>query len=160
MLSSESRNDFQDISKCFQSVFNRNFGVYNDKSGPICININSSPVEAPTQKGKLPFFNSRNLQQLQEEADKLEKLEVLAKPEDMGVNVKFVSPSFVVKKPGCGFRLLTVFNNPSQYVYSTLTATMSCEAILRRLSIFKYVIKLTLPKASSKYHWQKAQFHI
>ena len=160
MLSSESRNDFQDISKCFQSVFNPNFDVYNDKSGPICININPSPVEAPTQKGKFPFFNSRNLQQLQEEADKLEKLEVLAKPEDMGVNVKFVSPSFVVKNPGCGFILVAVFRNLSQYVCLTLTTTMSCEAILRRLSIFKYVIKLTLPKASSKYHWQKAQFHI
>ena len=160
MLLSESRNDFQDISKCFQSVFNPNFVVYNNKSGPICININPSPVEAPTQKGKLPFFNSRNLQQLQEEADKLEKLEVLEKPEDVDVNVKFVSPSFVVKKPGCGFILMTVFNNPSQYVYLTLTATMSCKAILRRLSIFKYVIKLTLPKVISKCHWQKAQFHI
>ena len=91
MLLSESRNDFQDISKCFQSVFNPNFVVYNNKSGPICININPSPVEAPTQEGKLPFFNSRNLQQLQEEADKLEKLEVLEKPEDVDVNVKFAS---------------------------------------------------------------------
>ena len=89
MLSSESRNNLWDISKRFQSVFNPNFGVYNDKSGPIRAGINLGPVEPPTQKGKLPFYNQTELQQLQKEADKLEKLGVLARPEDVGVNVKF-----------------------------------------------------------------------
>ena len=55
MLSSEIKNNFRDISKRFQSFFNPNFGVYNDKSSPVRANINLSPVEPPTRKGKLPF---------------------------------------------------------------------------------------------------------
>ena len=112
------------------------------------------PVEPPTQKGKLPFYNQTNLQQLQEEADKLEKLGVLAKPEDVGVNVKFVSPSFLVKKPDGGIRFVTAFHNLSKYVRLTPTATMSCDDVLRRLSTSKYVIKTAKGKR------QKTQFHI
>ena len=76
MLSSESRNNFRDISKRFQSIVNPNFGVYNDKSGPICADINLDPVEPPTQKESFCFIIRQTLQQLQEEADKLEKLGV------------------------------------------------------------------------------------
>jgi len=47
-------------------------------------------------QGKATFYNHANLQQLQIEADKLEEMGVLAKPEDVGV--QFVSPSFLVKK--------------------------------------------------------------
>ena len=56
MLSSESRNNFRDISKRFQSIVNPNFGVYNDKSGPICADINLDPVEPPTQKESFCFI--------------------------------------------------------------------------------------------------------
>ena len=55
MLSSEIRNNFRDIRKRFQSFFNPNFGVYNDKSGPVRANNNLSPVEPPTRKGNLRF---------------------------------------------------------------------------------------------------------
>ena len=64
------------------------------KSGTIRANMNMGPVEPPPRKGKIPLYNHSNLQQLQLEADKLEELGVLAKPEDVGVDVKFVSPSF------------------------------------------------------------------
>ena len=40
------------------------------------------PVEPPQCKGKLPFYDTSNMQQLQIEADKLEALGVLRKPED------------------------------------------------------------------------------
>ena len=136
MLSSESRNNLWDISKRFQSVFNPNFGVYNDKSGPIRAAINLGPVEPPTQKGKLPFYNQTELQQLLKEADKLEKLGVLAKPEN-----------FLLKKPDGGFRFVTAFNNLSQYVCLPPTATMSCDDVFRRLSTFKYVIKTDFTKS-------------
>ena len=65
MLSFESRNKFRDIAKRFQSVFNSTFGIYNNKSCPICANINLGPAEPPTQKGKLLFNNQTNLRQLQ-----------------------------------------------------------------------------------------------
>ena len=42
--------------------------------------------------------------------DELEDLGVLAKPEDVGVKVEYVSPSFLVKKGDHDFRLVTAFN--------------------------------------------------
>ena len=42
---------------------------------------------------------------LQEQANHLEKLGILAKPEDIGIDVKYVPPSFLAKKPYEGYRL-------------------------------------------------------
>ena len=92
MLSSESRNKFRDIIKCFKSVFNPNFGVYIDKCGPIRVGIKLDSVEPPTQKRKLPFYNQENLQQLQGEADKLENLGLLARMCTLTSNL-FLLPS-------------------------------------------------------------------
>ena len=74
ILSAKTRSNFKNINERYQSIFNPNFGVYNDKSGPIRADINLGPVEPPTQKGKLPFYNQSNLQLLQQEADKLDEL--------------------------------------------------------------------------------------
>ena len=147
ILTAKTRSDFKDINERYHSIFDPNFGVYNDKSGPIRADINLGPVEPPPQKGKLPFYNQSNLQLLQQEADRLEELGVLAKPEDIGVNVKFVSPSFLRKKPDGSYRFVTAFNNLGQYVRITPTATMSSDEVLRRLSMFKYVVKTDFTKS-------------
>lgn len=57
----ESSNNFWEISKRFQSVFNPNFGIYNDKNGPIRTNINLGPVEPPNPKGKLEVNKTEKL---------------------------------------------------------------------------------------------------
>jgi len=59
ILSSKSRSNFREMSERFTSVFNPDFGVYNDKSGLIRADINLGPVEPPTQKGKLPSITNQ-----------------------------------------------------------------------------------------------------
>ena len=98
MLSYEEKLEFHNLHVAHEKVFQPDFGVYNDKSGVIRADINLSPVVPPPRKGKLPFYTQSNQQLLQDEADKLEQLGVLAKPEDVGVTVQFVSPSFLIKK--------------------------------------------------------------
>ena len=71
-----------------------NLTAYNDRSGKIRANLDMGTVLPPPHKGRLPFHNQANLRQLQDEADKLEDMGVLAKPEDAGVQVKHVSPSY------------------------------------------------------------------
>ena len=146
-LSSSDKQRFRDLNQQFDSVFNPDFGAYNDYSGSIRAKVNFGPVKPPPQKGKLPFYNQTNLQLLQEEADKLEALGVLAKPEDVGVDVVYVSPSFLVKKPNGGYRLVTAFNNLDQYTRLPPTASVSCNDVLRRLSSWKYIIKSDLTKS-------------
>ena len=92
------------------------------------------PVQPPPLKGKLPFYNQQNLRLLQEEADKLEDLGVLAKPEDVGVQVKYISPSFLVKKPPGGYRFVTAFNDLSQHTKILPTISTTCQDICRQLA--------------------------
>ena len=49
ILTAKTRSNFANINERYQSIFNPNFGVYNDKSAPIRANINLGPVEPPTQ---------------------------------------------------------------------------------------------------------------
>lgn len=146
-LSFKERQCFIETNERFDNVFSPHIGCYNDQSGHIRASINIGPVEPPPRKGKLPLYNHVNLQQLQIEADKLEQLGVLAKPEDVGVQVKFVSPSFLVKKPNGGFRFVTAFNNLGQYARILPTANMSCDEVLRKISSFKYLIKTDFTKS-------------
>ena len=48
-------------------------------------------------KARLPSYNTQKLRLLQEKMNELEDLGVLARPEDVGVEVQYVSPSFLVK---------------------------------------------------------------
>ena len=93
------------------------------------------------------FYKQSNLQVLQEEADKLERLGVLAKPEDVNVDVEYVSPSFLTEKPSGGYRLVTAFNNLGQYTKILPTVSNTCNDVLRKLSKWKYLIKADLTKS-------------
>ena len=138
---------FEDINKSYNTVFDSNFDEYNDSSGVIRANINFGKSLPPPRKGRLPFYNQANLCLLQEEADKLEKLGVLAKPEDVGVHVQYVSPSFLVKKPQGGYRFVTAFNELSQYTHILPSVSSSCDEVLRKLSSWKYLVKTDLTKS-------------
>ena len=65
----------------------------------------------PPQKVKLLLYKQSNLHLLQGEAYKLEKLAVHAKPEDVGVDVEYLFPSFLINKFRGSYRLVTAFND-------------------------------------------------
>lgn len=77
-------------------------GDFTTIVGPYVPKLKLGPVMPSPRKGTIPFYNQSNLQLLQEKVDKLIALGVLAKPEDAGVDVVFVSPSFLVKKSNGG----------------------------------------------------------
>ena len=72
---------------------------------------------------------------------------MLAKPEEVGVEVEYVPPSFLVKKPDRNHRLVTVFNNLSESTRILPTASTSCSEVLRKNSSWKYFIKSDLTKS-------------
>lgn len=67
------------------------------------------PVEPPQRKGHLPQYARDKLVELQEKFDHLEQLGVFRRPEDVGITVEYLNPSFLVKKPNGGSRLVTAF---------------------------------------------------
>ena len=105
------------------------------------------PVEPPSTKPMLPLYPQTNMRLLQGESDKLEKLGILARPEDLGIEVKFTSPSFLRKKPDGTWRLVTAFNELGHYINVPPTTGPTSNDILRQLSAFKFVIKSDLTKA-------------
>lgn len=146
-LTSEEKGRFLKLHETFDNVFNPQFGVYNDRSGRIRAKLNLGKVIPPSRKPKLPIYTHSQLQLLQEEADKLESLGVLAKPEDVGVDIQFASPSFLVKKPDGSFRFVTAFNELCQYTKILPVVAHGCDEILRRLSSWRFIIKTDLTKS-------------
>ena len=146
-LSPEVREKFHNINKQYEDVFDGNLTAYNDSSGRIRANLAIGPVLPPPRKGKLPFYIHSQLQLLQEEAHKLEAMGVLAKPEDVGVHVKHVSPSFLVNNPSGWHRFVTAFTELGQYIRIPPTVSRSCNDVLRKLSSWKYMIKCDLKKS-------------
>ena len=63
----------------------------------------------------LPLYAKGKLVQLQDNFDELERVGVFKKPEELGVNVEYLNPSFLVKKSNGGFRLVTAFAYVGRY---------------------------------------------
>ena len=83
-LSSKQHQSFNNINTQYSSVFNPNFGSYNDASGPVRLNLDLGQHLPPPRKGRLPSYNSTNLMILHEKFDELEHLGIIARPEDLG----------------------------------------------------------------------------
>ena len=103
--------------------------------------INMGPVEPPPQKGRLPLYNRSNLEILQAKFDTLEELGVMARPEDLGIVVEHVSPSFLVKKTNGDHRLVTNFSNIGSYAKTVPCKMTTSDEVLRFLAQWKYIIK-------------------
>ncbi len=147
LLTSSERKAFHDLHLSYDGVFNKVFGTYNGASGPYKASIGLGPVEPPSTKPMLPRYSQSQMQLLQDEADKLVALGVLARPEDLGIEVKCSSPSFLRKKPDDTWRYVTAFNDLGHFTNVPPTIGPTSNDILRCLSSFKYLIKSDLTKA-------------
>ena len=93
----------------------------------------------PTRKLKIPKYSNSNLQHLQNKFDRLEKQGVFCRPEDLDIAVEHVSPSFLVRKPSGGTRLVTAFTSIGQYSKISPSAMPSVDDTLRTIANWKYV---------------------
>ena len=147
IMSAAQRSEFHRLHSLYDNVFNKTFGAYNGASGPYKASIGLGPSRPPPTKPMLPLYPRTNMVALQDEADKLEALGVLGRPEDMGIEVKFTSPSFLVSKPDGSYRFVTAFNELGHYTTVLPTASPTSDDVLRRLSSFKYMVKTDLTKS-------------
>ena len=137
---------FEKLHSKFNEVFDPSVGTYNDASGRIRAHINMGPVDPPPQKGRLPSYQRKDLEVLQDKMDQLEDMGVLAKPETVNVKVEYVSPSFLVKKPGGDSRLVTAFTHIASYTKPLPSRATSCDDVLRFLAQYRYMIKTDMTK--------------
>lgn len=118
------------------------------------------PVQPPQRKGRVPQYSRDKLVQLQEQFDEMEQRLVFQRPEDVGVTVEYLNPSFLVKKPSGGFRLVTAFADIGRYSKPQPSLMPDVDSTLQTIAPWKYIIKsdltlafyqIPLSKASIKY---------
>ena len=147
-LNLDWKNKFLDLHNQFDSVFEPVIGKYNDYSGRLRAHVTFGPVLPPARKLHAPCYGRDNLQLLQDKFDELESQGVFARPEDVGVVVEHVSPSFLVRKSsGTGFRLVTAFTTLSEYIKPLPSMMPTVETTLRTVSEWKYLISTDLRDA-------------
>ena len=145
-LTLHDKRAFSDLHSRYDHVFNKKIGVYNDASGRLRAYINMGSVEPPQTKAYLPSYNTEKMNILQNKMDELEQLGVLARPEDIGIKVEYVSPSFLVKKGNGDHRLVTAFNTIGSYTKPLPSKSTSTDDILRFLAKHKFIIKTDMTK--------------
>ena len=143
-LSNEEKEAFKKNCRKYDSVFSPEFGGYNDHSGSIRAHLSIGSIPPPPQKARMPFYNQRNLQLLQEKADELEMKGVLVTPESVDLVPKHESSSFLVKKPNGDWRFVTAFNDLGKFCRLPPSKITKCNDILQKMGSFKFIIKTDL----------------
>ena len=111
------RNQFREVLQTHDEVFNPVIVSYNGIAGPVQASVNMEPVQPPQGKGRVPQYSRDKLVELQQKFDELEQCQVFRRPEDIGVTVEYLNPSFLVKNP------LKVFVSSQLYRRWTLQQT-------------------------------------
>lgn len=143
----EVAGSFHNLVEEFHDVFDHKFEGYNGASGPIQAVVNMGPTLPPQRKGRLPQYPHTKMVQLQEAMDELEMMGVLRKPEDVNICVEYVNPSFLIKKPSGGHRLVTAFADVGRYTKPQPSLMPDVDSTLRRIAQWNYITATDLKKA-------------
>ena len=146
-LSEEWKVKFRHLHEQYKDVFANKIGRYNDASGKVRARVNIGSAKPPTRKLNVPNYCPKSMQLLQDKFDELERDGVFARPEDLHVVVEHVSPSFLVKKPSGGHRLVTAFTSIGEYCKTLPTIMPTVESTLRTIASWKFIIKTDLRDA-------------
>ncbi|KAJ8396457.1 hypothetical protein AAFF_G00017630 [Aldrovandia affinis] len=147
IMPSDVKDKFRALHREFDEVFDPQFKGYNGAVGPFQAKVNMGPVQPPQRKGRVPQYSRGQLQELQAQFDMLEGMSVFKKPEDVDVSVEYVNPSFLIKKPGGGFRLVTAFSDVGRYSKPQPSLMPDVDSTLRLIAQWKYIIATDLTKA-------------
>ena len=140
----EEKLAFQNVDVQYNSVFNPQFGTYNEKSGKVVASVHIGKTTPTPKKGKVPSYNSKKFSLLQDKFDELVNLGVLIRPEDNNIKVIHTSPSFLVKKSNNSYRLVTSFVELNKFIHPLPSKLCTTTDVLTALGRWKYIIKTDL----------------
>ena len=147
ILPANVRAEFQLVLQKFDSVFDPSLTGYNGAAGPFEATVNMGPVQPPQRKGRLPQYSRNKLVELQNKFDELEHQGVFRRPEDIGVSIEYLNPSFLVTKPSGGHRLVTAFADVAKYSKPQPSLMPDVDTTLRTIAQWKYLIVTDLTSA-------------
>ena len=159
ILSEDLRVKFRQLLQTYDRVFNPDITGYNGAAGPIQVSVNIGPVQPPQRKGRVPQYSRNQLVELQAKFDELEQAEVFRRPEDLGITVKYLNPSFLVKKPSGCHRLVTAFADVARYSKPQPSLMPDVDSTLRTIAPWRYMIKTDLTRAFYQIPLSKSSIH-
>ena len=147
VLPEDVETQFQALNSEFDTVFEPNFEGYNGASGNFQAVVNMGPVLPPQRKGRVPQYSRDKLVELQQKFDELEAVGVFKRPEDINTVAEYLNPSFLIKKPNGGFRLVTAFADVGRYCKPQPSLMPDVDSTLRNIARWKYIIATDLTSA-------------
>ena len=96
LLPDRSRLKFQQLLQEYDHVFDPEITGYNGVAGPIQATENIGPVQPPQYKGCVLQYSRNQLVELQAKFDELVQAKVFCRPEDLGITMEYLNPSFLV----------------------------------------------------------------
>ena len=149
IIDNVSASKFTALHHRYDSVFDPNYGTYNHRYGRFEAVVNMGSVKPQQRKGRVPQYSRDKLVELQAKFDEMNSLGVLAKPEEIGVTVEYLNPSFLVKKPNREneFRFVTAFTDVGKYCKPQPSLMPNVDSTLRSIARWKYIIKSDLTSA-------------
>ena len=147
ILSAEMKEKFRILLKKYDDVFNPVFKGYNGAVGQLQAKVNMGPVQPPQRKGRVPNYSKTQLVSLQNKFDELEELGVFKRPEDVGITVEYLNPSFLIKKPNGGFRLVTAFADVGRYSKPQPSLMPDVDSTLRQIAQWNHIVISDLTKS-------------
>ena len=115
--------------------------------GPFEAVVNIGSVQPPQRKGRIPQYARDKLVDLQQKFDELEMDGVFARPENVGITVEYLNPSFLVKKESGGYRLVTAFGDVGRYSKPQPSLMPDVDSTLRLIARWKFIIATDLSSA-------------
>ena len=147
ILPETNRAAFQQLLHSYDSVFDPSICGYNGAVGPFEDIVNMGPVQPPQRKSRLRQYSRNKLVQLQAKFDELERQGVFQRPEDIGITIEYLNPSFLVTKPSGGHRLVTAFADVARCSKPQPSLMPDVETTLRTIARWKYLIVTDLTSA-------------
>ena len=155
ILNETDRSQFKQLHEEFSDVFEPIRDGYNGKFGECKAYINMGPTQPPQRSGRLPLYSAKDLNLFQAKCDELEEIGVLADPEKLGIYIEYLNFSFLVSKPDGSHRFVTDFGDVGRYSKPRPSCLTSCDESLRKIAIWKLIIKSDLLKAYFQQHMHR-----
>ena len=155
ILQSQERQLFKDINEKYADVFVSKPGKYNGVLGNLDAQLvmgNTEPPSFPCKK----IVQSEKLDDIKQQImDQMEADGLLARPEDLDVQVTHVHESYLVPKmedgvPTGEYRLVTNLQSLSPYLKPTRLPLPTIDEAFRKLGKWKYITVMDL----RSWHWQ------
>jgi hypothetical protein len=158
----------QDIHEKNAAAFDSDLSTgYNHASGKYFANLRFKEDSRPEAKSlDVPQYNRQCASLQQALMDRLEQQNVLVNPHDHGIEVRSVSPSWVIQKGSAKtkslrdctideLRWVVAFNNLNMHLLPKPAKVSSLTKAVKFLACWKFHILADLHNFTSKFMWRK-----